>query len=141
MSMMIKGMEMPKNCGECRFGFDGKCFATQPFTRFVIGRDTDCPLEEVPAERIGRWITDRDPTEAGVYLVTILNREWVGKEIIQGAKPVRDDYWDLHSHLYGQLSDGRWVQLTTRCWHDGIWTGYQENVLAWMPMPKPYKGE
>lgn len=48
MSVLIKGMEMPKNCRECRFGYDGKCFAEQPFHRFFMGDTHKCPLIELP---------------------------------------------------------------------------------------------
>lgn len=54
MSVLIKGMDMPANCIECRFGYDGKCFAHQPFwfstpfKRFIVGEEKDCPLVEVP---------------------------------------------------------------------------------------------
>lgn len=48
MSVLIKGMEMPTSCIECRFGYDGKCFAHQPFKRFVLGQEVDCPLAPVP---------------------------------------------------------------------------------------------
>ena len=48
MSVLIKGMEMPENCRECRFGYDGKCFAEQPFHRFFVGDTHKCPLIELP---------------------------------------------------------------------------------------------
>lgn len=49
MSVLIKGMEMPKSCYDCRFSYDGKCFAVQPFKRFVYGDVTNfCPLIPVP---------------------------------------------------------------------------------------------
>lgn len=59
MSILIKGMEMPENCGECRFA--GVCgvhkYEEWPdiesiILNDVIGvggtRDEDCPLVEVP---------------------------------------------------------------------------------------------
>lgn len=47
MSILIKGMKMPENCRDCRFGYDGKCFAEQPFHRFFVGDTHKCPLVEV----------------------------------------------------------------------------------------------
>ena len=51
MSILIKGMEMPKTCADCRLttwnGEDTVC----PFSRVSalnIGRQVDCPLIEVP---------------------------------------------------------------------------------------------
>ena len=42
MSVLIKGMEMPKNCGVC--GFKDGCEFSVPLTE----RPFDCPLIEVP---------------------------------------------------------------------------------------------
>lgn len=47
MSVVIN-MKMPENCRECRFGYDGKCFAEQPFHRFFVGDTHKCPLIELP---------------------------------------------------------------------------------------------
>ena len=41
MSILIKGMEMPKHCGYCRFRYDGICHALQK-TQYAV---TDCPLQ------------------------------------------------------------------------------------------------
>lgn len=60
MSVLIKGMEMPENCRECRFGYDDKCFAEQPFHRFFVGDTHKCPLIELPTH--GRLI-DADALE------------------------------------------------------------------------------
>ena len=58
MSIIIKGMEMPKSCFECRFSIDGFCQAMEPGAR----TDDDkaqvsnwCPLVEVPTPH-GRLI-------------------------------------------------------------------------------------
>lgn len=48
MSVLIKGMGMPRDCGECRFGYDGKCFAVSPIHRFFVGDTFECPLIEIP---------------------------------------------------------------------------------------------
>lgn len=90
------------------------------------------------------WVPTEEalPVEDGVYLVTILNREWDRRkgEIVYGGKPEKDEFWADHAGLYDQLPDGRWVYLTQRVFHDGVWSGYDETVLAWMEMPKPYTG-
>ena len=58
MSVMIKGMEMPKHCGYCRFAYDGICHALQ-VTRFdketKDGKIVGCPLVEIPTPH-GRMI-------------------------------------------------------------------------------------
>ena len=92
------------------------------------------------------WIpvTERLPEKPGIYLVTILNREWVKGDIVQGAKPPKDDHWESHANLYAERPDGKWVEVTQRAFMNSVrptWSGYGEEVLAWMPLPEPYKGE
>ena len=65
MSILIKGMGMPRDCGECRFGYDGKCFAVSPIHRFFVGDTFECPLVEVPTPH-GRLI-DADALRVGMY--------------------------------------------------------------------------
>jgi len=50
MSILIKGMEMPKNCGGCFLRF-GQCSRRI----YMENRPSDCPLNEVP-EPHGRLI-------------------------------------------------------------------------------------
>ena len=54
MSVLVKGMEMPKNCGIC--GFKDGCEFSMPLTE----RPFDCPLVPVPPH--GRLI-DADALE------------------------------------------------------------------------------
>ena len=70
MSVLIKGMKMPKSCGECQFltypfnvpvcSVTGETF-TIPYNRslrqVLQERKSNCPLEEVAKEvQHGRWI-------------------------------------------------------------------------------------
>ena len=53
MSILIKGMAMPKNCTECNFGVDGWCYAkspTEPNSKSLAThtRPSWCPLVELP---------------------------------------------------------------------------------------------
>ena len=52
MSVLVKGMDMPKSCGECFFYNDGGCVVTMYIV--LLKRDEDkpkwCPLEEVEDE-------------------------------------------------------------------------------------------
>ena len=49
--ILIKGMEMPKNCGECAFYIDGACYG-KGYRDYRSIMDTakpdDCPLIELP---------------------------------------------------------------------------------------------
>ena len=55
MSVIVKGMKMPKNCDECDFvqrGFDDWCYLTTVDVPEELQRDAEtrpefCPLEEV----------------------------------------------------------------------------------------------
>ena len=99
---------------------------------------------------VQRWIpvTERLPEKSGAYLVTILNRELGphtdhGHDVIQGAKPPEDEYWDQHANLYAERADGKWVHMVQRIFDAElcIWGGYGEIQLAWMPLPEPWKEE
>lgn len=51
MSVLIRGMEMPKGCSECRFAVDGWCYAYgKPNVDALSdkGRTNWCPLVPVP---------------------------------------------------------------------------------------------
>lgn len=51
MSILIKDMEMPKNCYNCQFAVDGTCVAMQPIsTRNWREKETTnfCPLIPIP---------------------------------------------------------------------------------------------
>ena len=49
MSVLIKGMEMPKNCIDCAFGWNGWCHRinSRAFVEVDMRRH-DCPLVELP---------------------------------------------------------------------------------------------
>ena len=49
MSILIRGMEMPKSCTDCRFLVDGWCYAALPGSKEErIRTSFYCPLVEVP---------------------------------------------------------------------------------------------
>ena len=58
MSILIKGMEMPKNCQECDLYIEGACYA-KGYRDYRSIMDTakpdDCPLVELP-EKHGRLV-------------------------------------------------------------------------------------
>ena len=82
MSILIKGMEMPKTCGECRFSVDGWCYAIannddQPGYIKPYEKAKWCPLVPVPPH--GRLI------DADVLMLMI--QEYI------------DEYgWDVDEH-------------------------------------------
>ena len=64
MSVLIKGMHMPKNCAECPVALSGKyCRINQTYTTYIElpVRPDHCPLIELP-EHHGRLI-DEDEIE------------------------------------------------------------------------------
>ena len=69
MSVIVKGMEMPKNCGECPFifsswGIEYYCHLAESSTSAeYVGREkmTNCPLIELPPH--GRLIAEKTITE------------------------------------------------------------------------------
>lgn len=54
MSILIKNMEMPTSCYDCRFAVDGWCYAAEKQDNKDYLADTRradfCPLVPVPAE-------------------------------------------------------------------------------------------
>lgn len=119
MSVLIKGMEMPKNCSECRFcrpkgPYPCNCYAGD----FLIKpsetdlKDGLCPLKREPSWNL---VTERLPEEDGFYLVT---------EIVDGkleTDMVRWEEWDKDGETFGFC--------------------VAADVLAWMPLPDPWRGE
>ena len=56
MSMLIKGMEMPKNCLWCPLQYFGFCQVTKTDVNSDLGRRADdCPLVELP-DKHGRLV-------------------------------------------------------------------------------------
>ena len=68
MSVMIKGMDMPETCSDCRFAVNGWCYAIpadecqEQSTEYtgLNGRLYDCPLEDVG---LSSFRIDRDTLE------------------------------------------------------------------------------
>lgn len=122
--------------------------AIADFEKFIEKKTTLRPVFAdviLNAAAGGTWIptAERQPEKNGVYYVTVLNREWDRKkhEIISGMKPPQDENWEDHKMLYAQLPDGRWVKEERRIFRNGAWSGYQETVIAWMDLPRPYTGD
>ena len=57
MSVIIKGMDMPKKCYDCVFEEKGWCCAVNGIRRVEsIDRPDWCPLEEAEPVKHGRWL-------------------------------------------------------------------------------------
>ena len=74
-----------------------------------------------------KWITDRKPTEEGTYMVTV---KGIGHhrfiDLMYYAKPIMPNR-----------------KVRGKCWYrsDAEWGDVvygDEDILAWMPLPKPY---
>lgn len=70
-----------------------------------------------------KWIpcSERLPEENGQYLITIK------------YKHVNDSYEDVYAE-HGEWLDGKWDMF---CFGH---CGEVEDIIAWMPLPEPYKG-
>ena len=78
MSILIKGMEMPKNCKECGLYIEGACYAKGYRDYRLImdkSKPDDCPLVELPPH--GRLI-DADE----------LVRIWKGAKFYGNIEPI-----------------------------------------------------
>lgn len=82
-------------------------------------------LENLPsAQPEQRWIpcSERLPEEDGQYLITVK------------YKHVNENYEDVYAE-HGEWYEGRWDMLCSgHC-------GEVEDIIAWMPLPVPYKEE
>lgn len=89
MSILIKGMEMPKNCTECRFSVDGWCYVLRPESEEERKRITTnyCPLIEIPPH--GRLI------DADALNYTMLYKEnWMSGTGVEALAVWRKDIED-----------------------------------------------
>ena len=118
MSILIKGMKMPRDCEECVY----KCYKFQDHSWYYCSllpdeidqgssgayRQDDCPMSEVI-----EWIpvSERLPKDPRPVLVTILWHEPYHNYEVSIA-----EYWD---------NGEGW----------GDWPGAE--IVAWMPLPEP----
>lgn len=61
MSVLIKGIDMPKSCGDCPCRENGYCCFTNVTIPYDGTRHANCPLEKRPK---GKWI--KEPN-TGIY--------------------------------------------------------------------------
>lgn len=76
------------------------------------------------SEKPDKWIpvSERLPEKDGQYLITVK------------YKHVNDSYEDVYAE-HGEWHDGRWDMF---CFGH---CGEVEGIIAWMPLPEPYKQE
>lgn len=119
MSVLIKGVEIPNNCGECQF-----CH-TESFTQWCCptGREDvsyDSVPQWCPLDESVKWIpcSERQPEETNLYWVTV--------------KPIDSEMLEVTPRWYFGRGYG-----------DGWEAELYEPPLAWMPMewPDPWRGE
>ena len=97
MSVLIKGMKMPMNCTECRFGSIESCETEPTIIRcIVLNRLTHevdwhevCPLIELPPH--GDLI-DRDALTGDVELITWYSQNR-NKDMVEGANSERQAWY------------------------------------------------
>jgi len=79
--------------------------------------------DEDGSEKLNRWIpvSERLPEEDGQYLITVKYKPEAG-------------YEDIYAE-HGEWRDGRWDMF---CFGH---CGEVEDIVAWMPLPEPYKAE
>lgn len=79
MSLLLKGMDMPKNCYHCRFNYDNLCHALQLSFSYIRENDNiSCPLIEIPTPH-GRLI-DADDLDS----ITVISYPSKGDPFVAG---------------------------------------------------------
>ena len=163
MGVYIKGMEMPKGCYECplmdgEYG-DCKVGATGLYDQYK----EDCPLTKVPEPlpSTNNWMEKVFQEKLGIKTANeILSSEeelgnWI-ERMLWHVNHIDDDNWIpvserlpkkgevvLITNGKGNVRCGQYrseydVRDRTHYWW---WKGKTvESVLAWQPLPKPYKG-
>lgn len=130
MSVLIKGMEMPKTCVSCEWSCyvgNGRAMCkkvsmTDKSDIMTKRRADFCPLVEISTSH---WIpvTERLPEKSGRYCVTLENGY------------VKNLYYNIEK---------------TKCYPKGFfyllnngsmaWLSTKSPVVAWMSLPEPYEG-
>jgi len=74
------------------------------------------PLSGPPKKRKRpfKWFTGENPTKSGEYLVTFLNRD--------GSRETTSDWFSTEENIWDS-------------------EGYPWKVIAWAPLPAPYRGK
>ena len=125
MGIYIKRMEMPENCIECPLRKCTVCDAfqlVQPYTFKDDERAAFCPMTEVSEPKTG-WIpvSEKPKEEKKVYLVQL------------DSGGITFCRWTNENPF--------WKGVTTP-WH---WYSFDIplhcEVVAWMPLPEPYREE
>ena len=144
--VLVKGMEMPKNCVVCKFGdapeFERFCIV-QGYKHLgewdkTLDRPSDCPLveitphaqKEISAEAVQGWIPFKTRP-----LTDEEKQEYPDWTYIFDC-PLPDDGEEI------LLSNGKYVWTDTfindgECYLDG--GDDIDDGMAWMPLPKPYE--
>lgn len=119
MSVLIKTMEMPKDCGECKFchteNFTTWCCITGREDIFYDAIPVWCPLEKP------RWIPVNDmlPSRSGMFLVTVAEKYGISLTVWRAMFVIKLSKWFVSG---GEFD-----------------TDITDDVLAWMPLPEPYR--
>lgn len=126
MSVLIKNMEIPEHCGYCRFRYDGICHALQK-TQYSA---EECPLVS---------INDINASP------TIEPQQWIP---VSGGELPKSHYW-VNVTVLDESGDGRFMYasvgwyLSDRTWivdNEPMYDDCSIRVIAWMPLPAPWKG-
>ena len=91
MSILIKGIDMPRNCDDCRLGIDCAYDESQDGYKMMGGRPHNCPLVPVPPhgrlmdaeafaaemkmrqEEAGKWLREAKDRETAVRADAVLS--------------------------------------------------------------------
>ena len=107
------------------------CVSRQAAIDAVIKRDANCGIDSAEVLKAlpsaqPQWIpcSERQPTENGEYIITVED----GEGMFTTSLDWRQDWkeWGFLSY-YGESDEPAWRRVT--------------NVVAWMPLPEPYKEE
>ena len=143
MSILIRGMEMPKNCWECSLtNIDddfGRCCLYSGIACLTIGRQDNCPLVDNPEPQ---WIpvTERLPDDLAEVIVTWINHipepyyDFLKNKPFTGVAVFYKEQWFWYSSTTVDV-----LAEYGRCGSEKIDDAIE--IIAWMPIPEPWKGD
>lgn len=148
MSVLIKGMEKPEHCGYCRFRYDGICHALQR-TQYSMN---ECPLVVIDDAGLNDTISRHAAIDT---FYKYPNIDWTTLDVLAkiNALPSAQQWVPCSERLpeeYGNYLitthdgnvdigtiDPKKKSVWSACDADGFY--WLREVVAWMPLPKPYE--
>lgn len=143
MSILIKGMEMPRGCDDCKLKSNGYCDITNRLIPYDGSRHGDCPLVEVPDEQPDRNAQERyedlceyfkDCPDKGMGILGDRKEFKAWLERVHWHVVTCDELGRELEKLQSAQPEQRWIPVTEKLPED-----LEEVNVTWINhIPEPY---